>query len=760
MLKIQAYRHPLFWLVILLAIKAWLGGFYAFSVPLWVGYTHEIDTYNVSRIMLEKGRLPTPDDFPPGEFEIRQGSQPPLYNLLTLPIVEWIGKRESIARVYHPSAYCVGIPPILTSIQTDQNNNPPYGNAVRAGYALRLLNVAYTLGAVVAVYVAGRITFPKDAPIALIAAGILALEPYHVQLSAVIINDNLLLLIASIHLMLMLMAIRGFGNRWLVSGLLLFMGAVGILTKVSGWLLMGVSIGTLGLVVLSQIIKRRPTRRQIGIVLVMVMMLVGVIGAIGIFNVLVYGGIFGRYNNLIWFGSTVIQNADAFIRTIAPTFDFTLFDYRSAIDRIPLPSRFYPLYELSMAWIVFVPIFAWGIAVIRRDGELVTILGWCIVLFIGAAGLVLVRNSLGQIVVSDSSIIYAPIRYYAVGIPALAFSLSLGGMVLVSGGRRFNRFTPILGMGLIGTWLFLNLGAMKYYTPATLMAQSRITPAMMEAYSDMVYLPQMRDESLMVEGYQVHPLDELNRLPIDLFMRANHPADANYILRLSATDKANHSLSCDLIPIRGLYPTKRWQSGEIIVERVALPNCSYPLESPIQLKVEWIDPQKGEAHFGQMITELDTSISISEDCPPNLGIVDRGIQLVKHIPERQSVPVGDVFKPIVSWLILQDGFTMWSRTFVIVHEETKTEYACTGSADIHSGNSQRIEFGEIFGDFPSNYLVEIDTCVIPIPIDAPIGQYQVYVSASDREGKTLPIQSDDNHITDRLLFDTMTVTPR
>ncbi|MGV2437545.1 MAG UNVERIFIED_CONTAM: hypothetical protein LVT10_23755 [Anaerolineae bacterium] len=65
MLNFQLYRRPLFWLIIILTIKAGLGWFYTFSVPLWVGYTHEMDTYNVSRIILENGRLPIEDDFPP-----------------------------------------------------------------------------------------------------------------------------------------------------------------------------------------------------------------------------------------------------------------------------------------------------------------------------------------------------------------------------------------------------------------------------------------------------------------------------------------------------------------------------------------------------------------------------------------------------------------------------------------------------------------------------------------------------------------------
>ncbi len=760
MLNLQIYRRPLFWLVIILTLKAWLGGFYAFAVPLWVGYTHEMDTYNVSRIILENGRLPIEDDFPPGEFEIRQGSQPPLYNLLSLPIVEGIGKREAIERVYHPSAYCVGVPPILTSLTTDQSYNPPYGNAVRAGYALRLLNVAYTLMAVVAVYIAGRVAFPTYPMVALIGAGILGLEPYHVQLSAVIINDNLLLLIASLHLMLMVMAIRGVGNRWLVGGLLLLLGILGILTKVSGWLLMGVSIGTLALVVLSQVVKHRPSRRQVGIAAGIIMLFAGVLTVIGIFNVVVYGGIFGRYDNLIWFGSTVLKNADALIHTLIPTFDFTLFDYRSAIDRVPLPSRFYPLYELSMGLLVYVPIVACIVAVIRRDWELVTILGWCVVLFMGAVGLVLVRNSLGQIVVSDSSIIYAPIRYYAVGIPALAFSLSLGSMVVLSGGRAFNRIAPILGISLVLGWLILNLGAMRYYVPAQLMAENRMLFNVWEARSDVTQLPtSTATQPITSLGYFLHPLSELNHLNIDLFMRINE-IGANYNLRMIATDANGQSLSCDLIPLRGLYPTGRWQAQEVVIENIDLPNCSSPLEPPIQLRVNWVDPQTGEANFQQHITEIDTSLPRSDSCPPNLGIVDGGIQLVKHIPEKRSVSVGDVFKPIVSWLILEDGFSMWSRTFTIVHEDTQVEYSCTGSAGIHSGNSQRIEFGEIFGNFPSNYLVEIDTCVIPIPLDAPIGTYKIYISATDKLGKSLPIQSPNDTLSELLLFDTMTVTAK
>ena len=760
MLNFQLYRRPLFWLIIILTIKAGLGWFYTFSVPLWVGYTHEMDTYNVSRIILENGRLPIEDDFPPGQFEIRQGSQPPLYNLLSLPIVEGIGKREVIERVSHPSAYCVGVPPILTSLITDQSYNPPYGNAVRAGYALRLLNVAYTLGAVVAVYIAGRVALPQYAPVALVSAGILALEPYHVQLSAVIINDNLLLLIASIHLMLTVMAIRGVGNRWLVSGFLLLLGILGILTKVSGWLLMGVSIGTLALVVISQVVKRRPSSRQVGIAVGIIMLLAGVLTVIGIFNVVVYGGIFGRYDNLVWFGSTVLKNADALLRTIIPTFDFTLFDYRSAIDRVPLPSRFYPLYELSLGLLVYVPIVALVIAVIRRDWELVTILGWCIALFVGAVGLVLVRNSLGQIIVSDSSVIYAPIRYYAVGIPALAFSISLGSMVVISGGRDFNRLAPILGIGLILGWFILNVGAVQYYTPAQLMAENRMPFNLWQARTDATKLPLQTDTQPITSlGYVLHPLSESNRLNIDLFMRINE-IGANYNLRMIATDANGQSLSCDLIPLRGLYPTGRWQAQEVVVENVDLPNCGTPLEAPIQLQVNWVDPQTGEAKYQQHITEIITALPVADSCPPNLGVVDGSIRLVKHIPERRSVAVGEVFKPIVSWLILQDGFSMWSRTFTIVHDDTQIQYSCTGSAGIHSGNSQRIEFGEIFGDFPANYLVEIDTCVIPIPLDAPIGTYKIYLSATDKLGKSLPIQSPNDTVSELLLFDTMTVTPR
>src|SRR5664279_3258680 len=72
-------------LIAILLLQLILGAAYSLSIPLWQG--HEQDYYTVVRFLAEHGRLPTASDYPDGDAEIRQATQPPLYFLTAYPVV-------------------------------------------------------------------------------------------------------------------------------------------------------------------------------------------------------------------------------------------------------------------------------------------------------------------------------------------------------------------------------------------------------------------------------------------------------------------------------------------------------------------------------------------------------------------------------------------------------------------------------------------------------------------------------------------------
>jgi hypothetical protein len=83
----------------------------------------------------------------------------------------------------------------------------------------------------------------------------------------------------------------------------------------------------------------------------------------------------------------------------------------------------------------------------------------------------------------------------------------------------------------------------------------------------------------------------------------------------------------------------------VVVENVDLPNCGTPLEAPIQLQVNWVDPQTGEAKVSTAHYRNNHSVTRCRQSPtPPQACVHGSIRLVKHIPERRSVAGGRGFQ--------------------------------------------------------------------------------------------------------------------
>jgi len=309
------------WLLLLIHIV--IGTSYAILTPLWQG--HEADYYNVIRFLVTEQRFPTPADYPNGDADIRQATQPPLYFLIAAPIVALFDDAQPVPYGLHPLPLCIGgegdnSTPYITS----KAYNSPFQGSVGAAYSLRLLNVLLTATAVYFTYKTGRNLFANQPTTALIGAAILAFEPVTLQSVIVISNDALLLAACSAILFL---CARLLMREQVSRGDIITVIALGIsapLIKLPGWAVLLLSLAALTYPLISQPKNRRILLFGVGLIALLTVV-------IGLFNYQNYGSVLGRYSVLDSFALSLIQQFDVPWVIIRGVIEQTASDFSSAL---------------------------------------------------------------------------------------------------------------------------------------------------------------------------------------------------------------------------------------------------------------------------------------------------------------------------------------------------------------------------------------------------------------------------------------------
>ncbi|MEO0565054.1 MAG: glycosyltransferase family 39 protein, partial [Chloroflexota bacterium] len=390
-------RYSIIGLAVIVALKLILGALAVVQVPLWTAYHHEIDSYNIARLIAEEGRLPQESDFPPGQFEVRQGSQPPLYGLLTAPVAGVFGEPGRVAPQSNPFPVCVGGAELVTLFESDTSYSfPPSGHA-RGGYALRSLNVLFGVLAVLFVYGAGSTVAPDKPLIALTAAGLLAFEPYTLLMNSMIINDNLLLMVAAANLFF---AVRVLQRPRPLDVVLLWVTALlGTLTKLNGWVLPGLAALVMLVLAWRAVRPLRITRRGLLIGMGAVLSLLVVFGGVLAFNQMQYGTIYGRYNAVPQGIERVLSRGTDLLGVLPAMFGFTLTDYAAAVRDVPLPGRVVSAYEWTAALLVVFTAVGAVVSTVRRDWPAVRTFGIAAAVFGATVLMVFARNAQSQLVI-------------------------------------------------------------------------------------------------------------------------------------------------------------------------------------------------------------------------------------------------------------------------------------------------------------------------------------------------------------------------
>lgn len=737
---LNALRRPLVIIVVLYGIAA---GLTAAAVPLWGG--HEADFYTVTRFLATNGRLPTADDYPAGDAEVRQATQPPLYFLITLPIMAMLDDGSPVPPGAHPPVICpageAGQSPLTAYPTPTSHTFPPMGAAL-AGYALRLLGLGMGMAAIVFTYHATRVLFPRWPATPLLAAALLAFEPNTLAMTVTISNDGLLLLLAAITLWALAKFMTS--QQAAYAALAAVCAGLAPLTRLQGWALLG-----LAALVISGVIGGMLNRRHGRALLLPLGVLAGVIVvSVGVlaFNYAQYGSVLGRYTLLDALIAEALTGFSVSPATFFGIIDHTRLSYLEPLATWDAPRIVRLAYTALPVVLIGCAVVGVGLAVIRRRERA----AWLLLLAgIGAAwALVIFRTAIfstaDNTTAYNTGFIFAPLRYYATALPALAV-LFAGGLCAVghllagaAGQPRtrtlIDRLTIAGGLGVAAVWLGVTLieGGLAAQRPALpVIAASAVPVEAVRIAPDIG-----ADDEIRVIAYTVDPRPAQGTAIVTLYARAATALSyyARFTFGSLGDETAVSALPCEVLPARGDRPTFTWptnalQTAEtVVVMTVSVPYCGTPTADP-PLRLTW----HGATLDGTVVTRSITydlggipgSFAPAPACPPLFGQV-AGLRAV-GFNSPPAVRRGEVYLPSVNWIVTVASPQIAGRLFVFQHTASGVRYGCTGLTHVRTPAQWRT------GEY-----VYFDGCPFTFPPDAPTGDYTVLAGLTAADGSLLP----------------------
>lgn len=565
-----------------------------------------------------------------------------------------------------------------------------------------------------------------------------------VRLNSSITNDTLLVTLSAANLYYCALLARRF--QWRTLALLLLSVALALLTRLGGWALLAFDIPFVLLIALLQ--ARTAARSHARSLLLGVGVFVLLAGAVLVFNQITYGSIFGRYSTLSDSISARLSTLNLPLVTVGGVLRLTYEAYQEPLQALQTRAIFTSLYGLLPA-IAFVGIL-WGILRATKDQRraFAILLG---TLFMATA-LVIFRNALAatdlNTTLYNTGLIFAPIRYYAPGLPALVLLFSAGLCALLPArwaSRRFN----LPGILVAGCWLLVSV------VGGILVLRSQpafpvISPAEYTALSGLTTVDAVQPaDAPTVLAYHTNQRPNDGLIDLTLYLTTQQPLLLNHVAEISLS---GFPTPCQFIPARGTYPTTLWQPGEIIAASAVIPVCSLSAQ-PQSLALRWL----GASPDGALVTEQAESLMLARltsgfrtaaSCPANLGILAGGYQITRF-NSPPTIHPGEIYLPSVNWLVLAPSADAAGRRFSFTHEESGTTYACESSPAPEYYNIARYVRGEeIF----------FDSCTISFPPEAPLGSYTVSLTALGADGGSLPAETQDGQPVENGLLPVGSVT--
>lgn len=720
-----------------LALQLVIGLAHALATPLWIG--HEQDFYAVIRFTVDNGRLPTPDDYPDGDADIRQATQPPLYFLSGYSLVALFDDGQPAPPDRYPALVCLGgdasVQTLIGYPTTASYDWPPSGTPA-AAFGLRVLNVIYGVVSVIFTYWAGRALFPRWPMIALVGAALLAFEPATMRLNSLIGNEPLSVAIGAANLWACARLIRVPGIRWREVLLVLVTAALALLTRLTGWSVFALSALAL-LAVVGRTLWHSRTRGQVRAALLALSLIVVAALAVGLFNLSQYGSVFGRYSQLDAFALRILREFNLSPTTLITLLDHTRMSYLEPLLALEPRALLTQAYSAMILVALVGALWLLVRSLYSRESQptaAILLLGASVVIMVV---FVVLRNAinadLSNTTLYNTGFVYAPLRYYAVALPALALLISAGLLALIPRLSALDSVRALhpLGAGVALVWLIVSVLTAAVLIGARPQA-AVMTRAEFDALTDVERFDASSGGQLpQVLGYRAQPAVGEGMIDLTLYLGASGPLTSDYGVRVELAQRGSPLGFCEFVPGQGALPTSRWSAEQVIVSRQSIPNCAPTSADAIDLSLRWLDldaegerpPMSGAAALGS----IDGGLAVAATCPQHIGIVNQGYLLLSF-NSPVEVPTGELYLPSVNWFVLDAEAGAVQRVFTFTHVDSGDEYTCEGTPAPAAYD-------------PAGWLrgqtIYFDVCRMTFPEDAPRGSYAVSVGLQDAAGALL-----------------------
>lgn len=589
--------HPRYLAALLTAFFA-AGLAYSVSTPILEASDEVRHMAVIEYLRLGRG-LPVQDPQNRGFYE-QEGSQPPLYYLVMAGVSTAFDISDFRARADFNPHSRLGRADTSTNwnmtLHTEAENFPWRGTTLFVHVA-RIIGLLFGLGTIMGTWVIARELVValgargrglESAPI--LAAGLAALNPMFLFISASINNDTLATLLSTLSLAVTMRGLRT-GLSWKSA---LALGAClggAALAKSSGLALWVIAPTALGVAALLRRPAGTPIWRALGPAALAVAVAVALAGWFYVRNQALYGDATG----------TMMMSRIAGPRDRLPTALELIGEYegfmRSYIGlfgavNVPLPDAVYAAFNglLVVAGAgLMAQAFAWRkawreLSAAARETSTLPALMLTGAIVVALAALIrwtsLTAASQGRLLFPTLGALSA---------------LLATGILTVARGAGPQRPRQVTGALTAGFAVLAFLSPFTVIQPAYAEPERFTNPAALPASLQRAELRygDARGPALSWIGFTAAParVGPGEPLALTLYWQGLRSMDANYSVAIKVYAAGDvEAATIDLTPGRGMWQTRRWVPGEIVVERLALPitrSLALPTPSELRVDVTW-----------------------------------------------------------------------------------------------------------------------------------------------------------------------------
>ncbi len=526
-------------------------------------FLDERDHYAYVRALWVDRTLPVLDT---STTRFQQYYQPPLYHFATVWVAALTAKELEQPIQYRGNPFFV----VTYDRLTNDNKNMwlhnrdeefPYAGTPRAVHVARLASVLFGIAHGFVLLKLGQELF-AEAEVAAIFTGLVLLLPGFVSISSVLSTDNATALTGSLVLLTSLQLLRAPDERrrwvWLACSL-----SAATLSK-TNTLFMGPAIG---LAIVFAWMKSGNRRRLVGNFLLLVLIWLAATGWWFVRNILIYGdltGISASREQLGQGGEFSFARLWASLPLVWQTFLG-----RFANTTAPMPAIVYYVFALLFV----AALLGWGWRMWRQtkksNMDSLPIYRWVIVAT-AAAGIV---GAVLYHAATNNTGAQGRLMYPALS--AIA-ALVLSGLLV---------FIPVAYSRWVLRSTWLGMAALSFVAVFGWTVQTQVLPPRYDSFTPPTgfhVLNYIYDDSIVLRGYTISseraaPGDTLTAT---LYWQTDTPIAEDYAVFLQLVDKNNNKIGQrDTYSGGGLFPTSRWQPGQVVADSIDLtvaPNAPGP----------------------------------------------------------------------------------------------------------------------------------------------------------------------------------------